>query len=110
MAILAALNCEGMTLKAPDIITIPALQMQTNEVFLEQLIKNHYKVAQEMTFAVVIHVLLAITAFLGLQQVVQDDFQGLAGVLGGSVFGGLGFLPGKEILDRREKARNLEAI
>ena len=85
--------------------------MQTNEVFLDQLIKNHYKAAQEMTFAVMIHVLLAITAFLILPGVVkQDTFKELAGVLGGSVFGGLGFIPGKEILDRREKARNLEAI
>ena len=96
---------------APDIITIPAVQMQTNEVFLDQLIKNHYKAAQEMTFVVMIHVLLAITTFLVLPRVVkQDTFKELAGVLGGSVFGGLGFIPGKEILDRREKARNLEAI
>jgi hypothetical protein len=85
--------------------------MHTNEAFLEQLIKNHYKAAQEMTFTVMIHVLLAITAFLILPGMLKEStFKELAGVLGGGVFGGLGFIPGKEILDRREKARNLEAF
>jgi len=83
--------------------------MLTNEAFLDQLIKNHYKAAQEMTFAVIVHVVLAIAAFQILPGIVQGSFDKLAGVLGGSVFGGLGFIPGKEILDRREKARNLEA-
>ncbi|OLP17835.1 hypothetical protein BST81_12275 [Leptolyngbya sp. 'hensonii'] len=83
--------------------------MLANETFLNQLIKNHHKAAQEMALAVLVHVILAIAAFKGLPIIINGDLKELAGVLGGSIFGGLGFIPGKEILDRREKARNLEA-
>ncbi|MGI0486270.1 hypothetical protein ACN4EK_12590 [Pantanalinema rosaneae CENA516] len=83
---------------------------QTNEVFLEQLIKNQYKAAQEMAVATTIYVILAVLALLGLPILFQGvPFDKLAGLLGGSIFSGLGYTPAKEILDRRERARNLEA-
>jgi len=87
--------------------------MQINEAFLDQLIKNHYKAAQEMMVAVIIHAALAVISFVALPGLLASaniPFKELAGILGGGLFAGLGLTPGKEILDRREKARNLEAV
>ncbi len=84
---------------------------QADEAFLEHLITNHYQAAKEHLITVAIYAALAVITFVSLPRVVPTEaFKDLAGVLGGGIFGGLGFLPGKEVLDRREKARNLRAI
>lgn len=80
--------------------------MLANEAFLDRLIQNHYKTARDMSVAVAVQVSVAIAIGVLIPSLGLDK---LVGVLGGSIFGGLGFIPGKEILDQREKARNLEA-
>jgi hypothetical protein len=84
--------------------------MQSNEAFLNQLIRNHYKAAQEMTLLMVIHLVLGAATFIVLPDMIEAErFKDLAGTLGGVFFGGLGLNAGKEVLSRREKARDLEA-
>lgn len=84
-----------------------------NEEFLNRIILNQYQSVKDMMLVTGIYILLAVLSFIGLPLILKgsvgSDLEKWLGLSGGTIFTGLGFTPAKEILDRRQQLRNLEA-